>query len=256
MNKLYEGPCMDALYREIAGDLLFAPDFETESRGGAELGEIVNPTFILTDPSRCFITCRDMSMKYLKGELDFYMSGSPYLKDISKHSKFWNKVSDDGETITSNYGRLLLWDRNSMNLTQFEYAEERLRSNPDSKKAVMVIYSKDHAKKSKDNPCTMFLQFFLREGLLHLSVKMRSSDIWFGLPYDVPFFVLIQQKMATALGVSLGTYIHNAGSLHVYDRNRLALKKAIKEGPFALMSEDQERFSKYIISRIGERNEG
>ena len=221
-------------YRELAEMILYSPEYTITSKDGADLSEIVDFKFTVTDPTKCFATCRQLSMSYLRGELKFYLSGSPFVEDITVHSKFWNKISDDGRTVNSNYGKLLLHDRNLHNYTQFEYAEEMLTRNIESKKAVMVIYNKDHAYKSKDNPCTMFLQFVVREGILHLYVKMRSSDIWFGLPYDVPFFCLIQLMMVNRLeqkgmDVSVGTYNHQSTSLHLYERNRSEIVNSFRE---------------------------
>jgi len=223
-NKIY---CclMDKVYNDF--------DYSILNRKGEKVFELLDYSFTLTKPKKCFATCRDMSIDYLKGELEFYTSGSPFLKEISKHSKFWNKVSDDGRTIFSNYGKLLLHDRNHHNYTQFEYAREMLLQNKDSKKAVMTIYNRENAHPSNDNPCTMFLQFFIRGGKLHLFVKMRSSDIWYGLPYDVPFFCLIQLKMLKELrsnyDIKLGNYNHQTGSLHMYERNLLLIKEKLSK---------------------------
>jgi len=211
-------------YVEILRQLLTDPDHQCVSRKGDGLNELIDYSFRLSCPKNCFATCRDMSMKYLEGELDFYLSGSPFLADIEKHSKFWRGVSDDDRTINSNYGKLLLHDRNVNNWTQFEYAKSTLVRNSDSKKSVMVIYGPDHGRYSNDNPCTMYLQYFIRDNKLSLYVKMRSSDVWFGLPYDVPFFILLLYKMQKELlefypNLEIGTYNHQSGSLHLYDRN-------------------------------------
>jgi thymidylate synthase len=203
-----------------------------------------------------------MSLKYLDGELDFYISGSPYLKDIVKHSKFWEKVTDDDRTVNSNYGKLLLHDRNYRNYTQFEYARDMLLQNKESKKAVMIVYNKENSHKSNDNPCTMYLHVFIREDKLDLFVAMRSSDIWYGMPYDVPFFVYIQCKLLQELQnhpdgypeISLGTYNHRSGSLHMYKRNKEQLQKVFD---FEVdYNEDQtELFEKHILSRLKEKTE-
>lgn len=212
------------IYYDTLHTLYYEPEYKVTTRKGELIHECLNYSIELNNPRYCFALCRNMSFKYLKGELDFYISGSPYLQDIVAYSKFWNKVTDDGVTVNSNYGKLLLHDRNSSNLTQFEYAMNMLLRNFNSKKAVMIIYNEHHARISNDNPCTMYLQFFIRDDRLHLIVKMRSSDIWYGMPYDVPFFVFIQILMLHKLrskysNLRLGSYLHQSGSLHLYQRN-------------------------------------
>lgn len=230
-------------------------DFEITNRKGEKLYEFINPCITLLTPENCFATCRDMSLKYLAGELEWYYKGTPYLEGISKYAKFWNNISDDGWSAVSNYGKFLLHDRNVNNFTQFEYALSCLINNPESKKAVMVLYNKDHARKSKDNPCTMYMQFFIRRNELHLFVKMRSSDMWFGMPYDVPFFVSIQFLMLTVLkqyrkfeNLEMGYYNHQSGSLHIYDRNFITIQNKIieyKSRPIWI-NEQKDLFNLYI----------
>jgi len=229
------------------------------NRQGETLTELINPTLILTNPIDCFCTVRKMSFDYLKGEMEFYMSGSDRLKDIARYSKFWNKCSDDGETIISNYGKLLLHDKNSYGYTQFNYAKEMLIRNKDSKKAVMTIYAPNHAKKSNDNPCTMYLQFFIRKERLDLYVKMRSSDVWYGLPYDIPFFVFIQTLLKEELNQSgyeldLGVYNHQAGSLHFYHRNLEKILETIKffRQNYRELSDEEQGYlyEEHILSKL------
>jgi hypothetical protein len=71
----------------------------------------------------------------------------------------------------------------------------------------------------KDIPCTLSIQFFIRDGRLHCVTTMRSNDIWLGLPYDIFCFTCLQRLIAEALKVPTGFYIHQAGSLHLYARN-------------------------------------
>lgn len=252
-NHFYTGSAFDEVYLNILGSLTFGKDKVT-NRTGNELTELINPSFELTNPRNCFATCRGMSFSYLKGELKFYLSGSPLLKDIACHSKFWERCTDDGVTINSNYGKLLFYDVNDHGNTQFEYALRMLLRNPESKKAVMTIYSPANAFNSNDNPCTMYLQFFIRNGRLSLFVKMRSSDVWFGLPYDVPFFVLVMVLMRWCLAkngiyVDLGEYNHNSGSLHLYDRNVEQAQKVWME-PMIHRKSDDQLFEEYVLGAM------
>ena len=58
---------------------------------------------------------------------------------------------------------------------------------------------------------------------------MRSNDILWGFPYDVNGFTLIQKAIASILGVELGTYIHNVGSLHAYESTFDSIKSYIED---------------------------
>ena len=224
------------------------------NRKGHNLIELFDEQFMIKYPMDCFATCRKPSLKYLEDEFNFYLSGSNSLKDAIACSKFWEKCSDDGKTINSNYGKLLFYDKNEKGVTQFEHAMNCLKNNIQSKKAVMTLYDSKHAYISNDNPCTMYLRIRIdNKSRLHLSAMMRSSDIYFGLPYDVPFFVFVQLAALEHLKplypqLTLGTYTHMANSLHQYERNTNELEQALKssEGEDQLMLKFSSLYAKLI----------
>lgn len=108
-----------------------------------------------------------------------------------------------------------------------------LRRDPDSRQAVITLFDSDRdlgRPNVKDVPCTLSIQFFLRDGAfgpepedvrkyLQMWVVMRSNDAWLGLPYDLGQFSLLQFAIAQALGAEIGTYTHTVGSMHLYERN-------------------------------------
>ena len=186
--------------------------------------ELVNANLQLTNPTKnTMCNCiRKMPLRYAIGELLWYNSCNPTWKAIYPYSKFWKGISDDGSTVNSNYGWCI---RNKYGFDQWEMVKKLLQSNTNSRQAIIHI---KEARNLLDNPtkdlnCTIALQFLLRNNKLDLIVTMRSNDIWLGLPYDLFNFTCMQIQMAMELGVDIGTYYHNAGSLHIYkeDVNKL-----------------------------------
>ena len=113
---------------------------------------------------------------------------------------------------------------------QLGYIYELLKDDPESRRAVMTVYTAPHDQQpGKDIPCTISLQFLLRGGRLNMITNMRSSDIYLGLPYDVQQFTFLQRLMALWLDVDLGNYTHIAGSGHVYLKDLDVAKKVIDE---------------------------
>lgn len=202
---------------------LAARGFEDSSRDGAVVGEYLDAVFCVEDPTRNIVTSeiRNMPMRYAVGELAWYLSGSNKVKDISRFAKKWAEISDDGETNNSAYGYRI---RNFYGFDQWEFVKDLIMRDHNTRQAVIHIKEANNAP-TKDTPCTVYLQFFLRDNKLNLSVHMRSNDIWMGVPYDMFSFCFLQMKMAMELGVEIGTYTHYAGSLHLYQRDyKTALK--------------------------------
>lgn len=94
-----------------------------------------------------------------------------------------------------------------------------LRRDPSTRRAVLAIWTERDLTHDGDRPCTLSLQFMVRNGALQLVVNMRSQDVWLGVPYDLFMFTQLQRSLARDLGVDVGTYVHHVGSLHLYDRD-------------------------------------
>lgn len=187
------------------------------SRDGDVVGEVIGAVTIIEDPTRGIVqsNIRKMPVRYALGELMWYLSGSNKVSDISQYSDVWERLSDDGEHVNSAYGYRIF---KQFGFNQWVYVKELLKDDPMSRQA--IIHIKDpNPLPTKDMPCTVSLQFFIRENKLYMITNMRSNDIWMGFPYDVFSFTALQVKMAMELGVGLGTYTHIAGSLHLYKRN-------------------------------------
>jgi thymidylate synthase len=111
---------------------------------------------------------------------------------------------------------------------------ELLKADPDSRQAVLTIFDSDRDLGRTDQldlPCTVAIQFLLRRGLLDMLVTMRSNDSWLGLPYDLGQFTMLQAAIAQALGASVGTYTHVAGSMHLYERDLAKAQKTTHAEP-------------------------
>lgn len=201
-----------------------------ESRDGAVVGEIINAITVIEDPTRCILKSpiRKLPMRYMVGELLWYLSGNKNLSAIQLYTKAWDRMSDDGETVNSNYGYRIqnAWDEDektgtAIQFDQMKMCEELLRKDPNTRQAVIHIKTPRNvvSNPTKDLNCTVCLQFFIRDGKLYMTTYMRSNDLWMGFPNDVFQFTCMQIYLAMRLNVGLGTYTHIAGSLHLYERD-------------------------------------
>jgi len=82
----------------------------------------------------------------------------------------------------------------------------------------------------KDIPCTNTIQYLVREDRLHTVVSMRSNDAWLGLVHDVFAFTMLQEIVARALGIEVGTYFHFVASLHLYTNTIESARAFVDEG--------------------------
>lgn len=234
-NKMFEGKTLNEVWEEAYA--LLTKDIKEEgSRDGNVVGEIIDATLVVADPTRNILTSpiRKMPMRYAVGEFLWYLSGNPTLQAISNYTDAWERMSDDGYKVNSNYGNIIFCGGVDVcngedpkccdpktTFNQFEYCYNLLKKDPNTRQAVIHIKTPRDTLKfpTKDLNCTVYCQFFLRNGKLYMSTYMRSNDLWMGVPYDCFFFMNLQVLMAMRLGVEIGSYTHHAGSLHLYERD-------------------------------------
>lgn len=219
MNRTFEENSIDDLWMSLWENVKREIEIQ-DSRDGEVVWECINAHMIIKDPTRNLShnKIRNMSIKYAIGELLWYEAATDKLKPIQRYTKGWDRMSDDGERVNSNYGYLI---KKYYGFDQLDMCYKMLAADPNSRQAIM------HYKppidfftyKSKDIPCTISQQFFIRDNKLHTIVTMRSNDIWNGVPYDIFFFTCNQIKLAMMLNVDIGIYTHNSGSLHMYKRD-------------------------------------
>lgn len=201
---------IDEIYVTICKDLVKATKV-------GNTRELLNVKLVLTDITKNIVSVRGISPSYLCGELLWYFNGMRSTEFISRFSKFWEKISDDGKTANSAYGYLM---QAAFGFDQIETVIKLLKKDPNSRRAVINLNTPHQGViMTKDEPCTIALQFMIRKGNLDCTAMMRSNDIWFGTPYDIAFFTELQKYIAQLLGVGYGYYTHFATSLHLYDRD-------------------------------------
>ena len=212
------GETMNDVYKMLCGKIVATGHDVADTR------EIRNASFTLLNIEENVASIRTgLSMAYMLGELVWYFTGRKDVAFISKFSSFWSKLSDDGVNSNSAYGDIV-FNRHGYN--QLEQAIKILTDDNDSRRAVINFNVPNvNRQTTRDDPCTIALEFAIRGGKLDCTCVMRSNDIWLGTPYDVVFFTALQKYVADRLGVTYGIYTHFAISLHVYDRHLEDIKK-------------------------------
>lgn len=190
---------------------------------------------VLVNPRRN-INYRSMIAEWLWIHFGFFDVTS-----ISQYIKKYREFTDDGTTLagaygphfTANYGRII----------------SQLQEDPSTRQAVMPIWRPGMMFPSKDVPCTISLQFLIRDKQLHTVVNMRSSDAWLGLPYD--FFVFSQLANTVAIHVpaphGIGSLTMHLGSSHLYEENLADAREAMMQQSYTIHSPKFTNLPEYTL---------
>lgn len=193
-------------------------------RPGASAGatkEILGVTLqLLNSHNNLFVNdIRKLSYRFAIAEWLWIMFGHDDVKTIAQYNSHIVAFSDDGKTFNGSYGVPVK--------QQWPYILGVLKKDIDSRQAILQIY-RTPAGVTKDVPCTLSIQFLVRDKKLHTIATMRSSDVWLGLPYDVHCFTQMGNVLAGQLGVEQGWFIIHLGSSHMYDRNDEDISKILE----------------------------
>lgn len=216
---------------------LVESEFVTD-KGGQDTIEILNASFIADEKS----IFGEVNEDYVKRELAWYRSMSLSVNDIPGGAPaIWKQVADKDGMINSNYGWCIYSEENGYQLTK---VVEELVKSPLSRRATMIYIRPSMHEDYKRNGmsdfmCTYSTQYYLRDGLLHASVFMRSNDAVYGYKNDYAWQRYVQEQVLQAINgrcntvYGLGDLYWNAGSLHVYARHfNLVDEWAVVDGDF------------------------
>lgn len=211
----------ETAYYETLTNLFYSPQFTNTPRGN-DNREILNKSFCLSNPrARYIITpARKTNLIFNFAEALWYLSGSNDLDFISYYCNSMKRFSKDGKTLTGCAYGPKIFTYGPKKINQWDRIVELFnKDDPSSNRAFIQIFDPIEPlnKGNVDLTCTIGLQFFLRNNMLHLSSFMRSNDCYRGMVSDVFSFTIIQELMAAKLGVELGNYYHNVGSMHIYE---------------------------------------
>lgn len=228
MTRTFSASTLDDLMYELLGELINLPFNVVTSRGNTS--EIVGTLFHLSNPLARLSRTETKGLPFSAlGELLWYLSGSNAADFISYYIHRYEDDAEEDGTIYGGYGPRLFKMRGKYN--QIETIIQLLDKNPNTRRAVIQLFDvEDIIERRKEVPCTCTLQFFVREGRLHMFTSMRSNDAFLGFPHDIFSFTMIQEIIATRLGLEIGHYTHAVGSTHLYEEHVEKTRFYLDEG--------------------------
>ena len=216
---------------------------------GSNVREICPFSFTIDNPSSSPLVTGDAARdeilaKYLAKESKLFKLGLNKVDDMAEASKFWLKIQNPDGTVNSNYGRLIWHDKSCQNkkysedeMTPWEWAKRALTEDRYTRQSVITFLRPDHLwKGNKDMTCAIYGHFFIRpqDGVdkLSLQIRMRSQDVWLGMPYDLPWFMGLMENMVEELaqtyhGLELGSFHHSVDSFHLYERDETKIRQLL-----------------------------
>ena len=189
-------------------------------KSGQKTIELIGASFIADEAAIFGVP----NQEYIDAEIDWYLSGSTNINDIyvdRDPPKAWEYSANRHGEINSNYGHLIFDDKY---FRQYDNVITELTNNKDSRRACMVYnrpsiwveYDENH---KNDFICTNAVTYYIRSGLLHAVVQMRSNDVVFGYKNDYAWQSYVLEALSSDLEIPAGEITWQVQNLHVYERH-------------------------------------
>lgn len=208
-----------------------ADEAYTIDRTGQKTIELIGASFMADSPA----IFGEPNEQYIDAEISWYESQSTNintLKEIyGKSPAAWQYSANEHGEINSNYGTLIYSDKY---FNQYDNVLQELLENPDGRRATMVynrpnIWVDFEDNNKNDFICTNAVTYYIRDGILHSVVQMRSNDVVFGYRNDYAWQRYVMDKLCWDYNnedrydqgriIEPGFMMWQVQNLHVYERH-------------------------------------
>ena len=203
----------------------------TIDKTGQKTIELFGASFLATEPAIFGEPVKD----YINAEIAWYESQSTNINKLAKiYGKSpvaWQYAANDYGEINSNYGHLIYSEKF---YSQYNNVLQELLKNPDGRRATMVynrpsIWKEYNEDGKSDFICTNAVTYYIRDGILHAVVQMRSNDVVFGYKNDYAWQFHVMEKLCFDYNnedryvngntIEPGMMMWQVQNLHVYERH-------------------------------------
>ena len=143
------------------------------------------------------------------------IEGRDDLGTLTMFAKKMADFSDDGERVNGAYG--YRW-REWFGRDQLSKVIDLLKQNPLDRRIVLQMWDpfRDLGSSSKDVPCNTQVYFRCVNDALDMTVTNRSNDmIWGMYGANAVHFSMVQEYVATMVGMKLGKYYQVSNNAHI-----------------------------------------
>ncbi|MEK9148066.1 MAG: thymidylate synthase, partial [Patescibacteria group bacterium] len=156
-----------------------------------------------------------------------------YLTDVLRPTPPTAMGADGKEvsTVDYHYGERI---QNWLGHNQLAEVIQRLKENPETKRASISILQAPDLETLEDAPCWSLITFAVIDRTLHSSHTFRSHDMYGGWPNNVLAILRLHRRVAEELGVALGSVEVISQNAQIYSRHLEAATQWLDQRGFTL----------------------
>lgn len=204
--------------------------------------------FSLKDNKVPVLTTKKMFLKGIIEELLFFIRGETNTKLLEeKGVNIWKGNTSRefldkkglGHLPEGSLGYGYGWQWRNFNGTESEKGVdqlsdviEQIKSNPDSRRHLVIAWNPSQLKDMALEPCHMMFQFYVCDGELSLLWYQRSVDTFLGLPFNILSYAILTRLVAEACSLKAKEIVFMGGDTHVYTNHLNAVSQQVVREPY------------------------
>lgn len=184
------------------------------------------------------VTTKKVHTKSIIYELLWFLRGDTNTKFLTDHGvSIWNEWASPQGDLGRVYGaQWRSWQApNGKSIDQIANVVEQIKTNPDSRRHLVVAFNPGELDLMALPPCHAFFQFYVAKGTLSCQMYQRSADVFLGVPFNIASYALLTLMMAQVCNLKPGDFVHTLGDAHLYrnhlDQAKLQLTRDMRSLP-------------------------
>ncbi|PXF64151.1 thymidylate synthase [Kangiella spongicola] len=183
------------------------------------------------------VTTKKLHLRSIIYELLWFLNGDTNIKYLKDNGvKIWDEWADENGDLGPVYGeQWRSWKKpDGTTIDQISNVLEQIKSNPNSRRLMVVAYNPGVADEMALPPCHSLFQFYVANGKLSCQLYQRSADIFLGVPFNIASYALLTHMMAEQAGLDVGEFIWTGGDTHLYSNHFEQAKEQLSREPLPL----------------------
>ncbi|MEY4615835.1 MAG: hypothetical protein RJB66_795 [Pseudomonadota bacterium] len=191
------------------------------------------------------LTTKKLHLRSIIHELLWFLKGETNIQYLKENKvSIWDEWADAEGNLGPVYGKQWRsWQcPDGRTIDQITNVIQQIKSNPDSRRLLVVAFNPADVDKMALPPCHAFFQFYVADGKLSCQLYQRSADVFLGVPFNIASYAILTHMIAQVCGLGVGDFVHTLGDAHLYlnhiEQTELQLTRTPKTLPKLRLNPD------------------
>lgn len=183
------------------------------------------------------LTTKKLHLRSIIIELLWFLSGDTNVRYLQENGvSIWDEWADENGDLGPVYGfQWRSWPGpDGSSVDQISKLIEQIRTNPDSRRLMVVAYNPAYVDQMALPPCHSLFQFYVANGKLSCQLYQRSADTFLGVPFNIASYALLTHMVAQQCDLDVGDFIWTGGDTHLYNNHLEQTKLQLSRTPLPL----------------------